>query len=114
MIICGDNHDNNLQCTFLGATMKSVPQKEQSEEDFFSNIKQSQSPILKNNKCNNKTTTSTASKENGYLTTLKNIPCLLVMLGNIPAIMGLYIPYMFLPGVRKLVTIIDTLNSLFR
>jgi len=91
-----------LACTFLGATMKSVPKKEQSEEDFFSDIKQSvESPILKNKKCTDNSTASPPSKENGYLTTLKNIPCLLVMLGNIPAIMGLYIPYMFLPGITQ-------------
>ena len=90
--------------------MKSVPKREQSEEDFFSDIKQSvESPILKNKKCTDNSTASPQSKENGYLTTLKNIPCLLVMLGNIPAIMGLYIPYMFLPGVRTLLTMIATL-----
>ena len=90
--------------------MKSVPEKEQNEEDFFSDIKQSvESPILKNKKCTDNSPASPQSKENGYLTPLKNIPCLLVMLGNIPAIMGLYIPYMFLPGVRTLLTIIATL-----
>merc|ERR1711862_333150 len=82
--------------------MKSVPKKEQNEEDFFSDIKQSvESPILKNKKCTDNSAASPPSKENGYLSTLKNIPCLLVMLGNIPAIMGLYIPYMFLPGITQ-------------
>ena len=44
--------------------------------------------------------TQVPAKENGYLRVLKNVPFLLVMLGNFPAIMGLYIPYIFLPGVR--------------
>merc|ERR1719436_2032761 len=40
-------------------------------------------------------------EENGYLTVLKNLPFSLVMLGNLPAVMGLYIPYMFLPGITQ-------------
>jgi hypothetical protein len=39
--------------------------------------------------------------ENGYLTVLKNKPFVLVMIANLPAVMGLYIPYMYLPGVSR-------------
>ena len=38
-------------------------------------------------------------EESGYLAVIKNVPFLCVMLANLPAVMGLYIPYMFLPGV---------------
>ena len=33
---------------------------------------------------------------------LKNIPFMMIMLGNLPAVMGLYIPYMFLPAVSAI------------
>ena len=90
--------------------MKSVPYKERDEEDLFTVIKkQKENPIIKK-----KLTilsesnvpkpeyfeTQVSAKENRYLAVLKNVPFLLVMLGNFPAIMGLYIPYIFLPGVR--------------
>merc|ERR1712088_72970 len=39
--------------------------------------------------------------ENGYVTVLKNLPFFLVMLANLPAVMGLYIPYMYLPGITQ-------------
>ena len=64
-----------------------------------------------------KTATEPEKSENGYVTVLKwashnggtlllhslrrNLPFFLVMLANLPAVMGLYIPYMYLPGVRK-------------
>ena len=51
-----------------------------------------------------------APKENGYLTVLKNTPFLCVMLANLPAVMGLYIPYMFLPGVSAL-SVLSQLSS---
>ena len=90
--------------------MRSVPTKKKDEEDLFTVLKQQkENPIIKK-----KLTVLSESnvpepefieaqvpaKENGYLTVLKNVPFLLVMLGNFPAIMGLYIPYIFLPGVR--------------
>ena len=90
--------------------MKSVPYKKKDEEDLFTVLKkQKENPIIKK-----KLTflsesnvpepeyieTQVHAKENGYITVLKNVPFLLVMLGNFPAIMGLYIPYIFLPGVR--------------
>ncbi len=34
----------------------------------------------------------------------RNVPFLLVMIGNLPAVMGLYIPYMFLPAVSTFPT----------
>ena len=92
--------------------MKTVPHKKSDDEDSVTEIKkQNESPIIK--KESNISTETDGSeqkdnddenvvlpKENGYLTVLKNVPFLLVMLGNLPAVMGLYIPYMFLPGVR--------------
>ena len=45
------------------------------------------------------TETALVEKENRYLTVLKNVPFLNVIFGNLPAVMGLHIPYMFLPGV---------------
>jgi len=100
-----------LACTFLGGTMRSVPTKKKDEEDLFTVLKQQkENPIIKK-----KLTFLSESnvpepefieaqvpaKENGYLTVLKNVPFLLVMLGNFPAIMGLYIPYIFLPGITQ-------------
>jgi hypothetical protein len=34
---------------------------------------------------------------------IRNVPFLMVMIGNLPAVMGLYIPYMFLPAVSDCV-----------
>ena len=90
--------------------MKNVPCKKNDEEDLFAVIKkQNENPILKKKLTFISETnipepeyieTQVPAKKNGYLTVLKNVPFLLVMLGNFPAIMGLYIPYIFLPGVR--------------
>ena len=109
--------------------MKPVPRKQKDEEDSITEMKkQNENPIIKNGasvakeeidfidgsaapesleaddsnlvKTETETETVVVEKENGYLTVLKNVPFLLVMLGNLPAVMGLYIPYMFLPGVR--------------
>ena len=90
--------------------MKSVPYKKKDEEDLFTVLKkQKENPIIKKkltflSESNvpepEYNETDVSAKENGYKTVLKNVPFLLVMLGNFPAIMGLYIPYIFLPGVR--------------
>ena len=90
--------------------MKNVPCKKNDEEDLFTVLKkQKENPIIKKKFTLLSETnvpepeyfeTQVPAKENGYLTVLKNVPFLLVMLGNFPAIMGLYIPYIFLPGVR--------------
>jgi len=48
-----------------------------------------------------KTPTEPEKSENGYVTVLKNLPFFLVMLANLPAVMGLYIPYMYLPGITQ-------------
>merc|ERR1712112_364892 len=45
--------------------------------------------------------TEPEKSENGYVTVLKNLPFFLVMLANLPAVMGLYIPYMYLPGITQ-------------
>ena len=106
--------------------MKPVPKKQKDDEDSITELKkQNENPIIKNGACvaTNEDNTIDGSvvpaleednsklveeevkvvpveKENGYITVLKNIPFLFVMLGNLPAVMGLYITYMFLPGVR--------------
>ena len=109
--------------------MKPVPRKQKDEEDSITEMKkQNENPIIKNGanvekeemdfinesrapasleaddsklvKAEAETETAVVEKENGYFTVLKNVPFLMVMLGNLPAVMGLYIPYMFLPGVR--------------
>ena len=90
--------------------MKNVPCKKNDEEDLFTVLKkQKENPIIKKKLTFISETnipeleyieTQVPAKKNGYLTVLKNVPFLLVMLGNFPAIMGLYIPYIFLPGVR--------------
>ena len=108
--------------------MKPVPRRKKDDEDSITELKnKNENPIIKNGayvakeeidfidgsaptsleaddsklvKTETETETVVLPKENGYLTVLKNVPFLLVMLGNLPAVMGLYIPYMFLPGVR--------------
>ena len=115
-----------LLCTFLGLTMKPVPKPSIADDDSVTEMKKQNANIIKNGKPFNAskeeldfidsndesskmqkpaTTTTTAETElkteNGYLTVLKNIPFFLVMLANLPAVMGLYIPYSFLPGMAK-------------
>merc|ERR1719430_739673 len=114
-----------LLCTFLGLTMKPVPRPKAEDEDSVTELKMHNGAILKNDKAFNaskeeidfidnneepvKTTTllplhdteEEKPKENGYLTVLKNVPFFLVMLANLPAVMGLYIPYMYLPGITQ-------------
>ena len=108
--------------------MKPVPRKQNDEEDSITEMTKAEwNPSIKNGAnfekeemdfidtagapssldaedsklANTEAETETAviEKENGYLKVLKNVPFLMVMLGNLPAVMGLYIPYMFLPGV---------------
>ena len=81
--------------------MKPVPRPNKDDEDSITELKK------QNEKDGDKVEASeevaaAAPKENGYLTVLKNVPFLCVMLANLPAVMGLYIPYMFLPGVSAL------------
>ena len=82
--------------------MKPVPRPNKEDEDSITELKK------QNEKDGDKAEASeevavAAPKENGYLTVLKNVPFLCVMLANLPAVMGLYIPYMFLPGVSVLI-----------
>merc|ERR1719461_198238 len=92
--------------------MKPVPRKAKDEEDSITELKKQaeERPIIKQQEapdtcCANKEAPKVeakeAAKENGYLTVIKNVPFLCVMLANLPAVMGLYIPYMFLPGITK-------------
>ena len=100
----------SVQCTLLGMTMKPVPRKAKDEEDSITELKKQteERPIIKQQEAPDtycatkeapKEEVKEAAKENGYLTVIKNVPFLCVMLANLPAVMGLYIPYMFLPGV---------------
>ena len=100
----------SVQCTLLGMTMKPVPRKAKDEEDSITELKKQteERPIIKQQEAPDtccatkeapKEEAKEAAKENGYLTVIKNVPFLCVMLANLPAVMGLYIPYMFLPGV---------------
>jgi len=117
-----------LLCTFLGLTMKPVPKPKCDSIDSITEMKQKNGPIIKNDKAFNaskedmefidnneetnkspdmlplhevKTPTEPEKSENGYVTVLKNLPFFLVMLANLPAVMGLYIPYMYLPGITQ-------------
>merc|ERR1719264_2454688 len=117
-----------LLCTFLGLTMKPVPKPKCESIDSITEMKQKNGPIIKNDKAFNaskedmefidnneetnkspdmlplhevKTPTEPEKSENGYVTVLKNLPFFLVMLANLPAVMGLYIPYMYLPGITQ-------------
>ena len=89
--------------------MRPVPRKPKDDEDSITEIKkQNENPIIKKEKddvalIEDKAGEEEAvtTKENGYLVVMKNVPFLAIMLANLPAVMGLYIPYMFLPGVRS-------------
>lgn len=91
-----------LLCTLLGLTMKPVPRTATRDQDSVTELKQQagskeEVALLEAGAAEQ----AGKDKENGYVTVLKNIPFLLVMLGNLPAVMGLYIPYMFLPGLTE-------------
>ena len=101
----------------MGATMKPVPRKPKDDEDSISELKkQNEAPIIKDQdkdqvaliqEQDRAESVEVVKKENGYLTVLKNAPFLCVMLANLPAVMGLYIPYMFLPGVSVFLTVLN-------
>ena len=83
--------------------MKPVPMPSKDEENSITEIKEN----IKKDKENEalieeSTTAAKKEEESGYLTVIKNVPFLCVMLANLPAVMGLYIPYMFLPGVSHM------------
>jgi len=118
-----------LLCTLLGLTMRPVPKPKCDSIDSITEMKKKNAPIIKNGKSFNaskeeldfidnneetskspdtlplhevKTETEPEEKsQNGYVTVLKNLPFFLVMLANLPAVMGLYIPYMYLPGITQ-------------
>ena len=84
--------------------MKPVPRKPRDDEDSITELKKQNESLVKLEKeqdDNSENETATDKKENGYLTVIKNVPFLCLMLANLPAVMGLYIPYMFLPGVSS-------------
>jgi len=116
-----------LMCTLLGATMKPVPTRKVTKRDSIEEIKEeNKKPIIKEKAFNaskeeidymdgdeatvkalpkkdeeNGKNNKQKEEKSGYLTVLKNVPFLLVMLGNLPAVMGLYIPYAFLPALTQ-------------
>lgn len=91
-----------LACTILGATMKPVPMPSRDEENSIAEIKENIKKDRENVTLIEESTNSEEKKEeSGYLAVIKNVPFLCVMLANLPAVMGLYIPYMFLPGISQ-------------
>ena len=82
--------------------MKPVPMPTKDEENSITEIKENNKKEKENEALIEESATAEKKEEeNGYLTVIKNIPFLCVMLANLPAVMGLYIPYMFLPGVSR-------------
>ena len=81
--------------------MKPVPRTNKDDEDSITELKKMNEKEGEKAEASEEVTVA-APKENGYLTVLKNVPFLCVMLANLPAVMGLYIPYMFSPGVSAL------------
>ena len=81
--------------------MKPVPRTNKDDEDSITELKKLNEKDGDTGEAG-KEVTVVSPKENGYLTVLKNMPFLCVMLANLPAVMGLYIPYIYLPGVSAL------------
>ena len=81
--------------------MKPVPRTNKDDEDSITELKKLNEKDGDTAEAS-KEVTVVSPKENGYLTVLKNMPFLCVMLANLPAVMGLYIPYIYLPGVSAL------------
>ena len=114
-----------LQCVIFGAAMKPVTAKDSkaaavelddidvekkkvntnSEEAAFVNVADMEIQEEANKE---------VVKEKGgvretletYKNLMKNVPFLLIMVGNLPAVMGLYIPYVYLPSVRFILTLL--------
>ena len=81
--------------------MKPVPRANKDDEDSITELKKQNEKDGEEAEATEEVAVA-VPKENGYLTVLKNVPFLCVMLANLPAVMGLYIPYVFLPGVSAL------------
>jgi len=106
-----------LMCTLLGLTMKPVPRGDGQDDDSITEAKKQNAikafnaskeelDFIDNNeeavKIEHKNTdVEEKGEKNGYITVLRNIPFLLVFVANLPAVMGLYIPYMYLPGITQ-------------
>lgn len=106
-----------LTCVLFGAVMKPVTASKKKTEEL-DNIDVEGDKDDKERAPNNdeneevafidgvKQTEGTGENEEAtllqtYKKLLKNPPFLLIMIGNLPAVMGLYIPYMFLPSMAK-------------
>jgi len=111
-----------LMCALFGATMKPVPIKKKDEEDSICELKK-QNTELKDMKegpyadediafidgqgegekpaIQHNTDNKQEKSKSGVLTLLKNPAFLMIMIANLPAVMGLYIPYMFLPAMSE-------------
>merc|ERR1719167_632671 len=90
-----------LACTFLGLTMKSVPDKREHDEEKFNPNKR---PILKKGVFKKDEIVAEeveAGQKPGAFAVFKSYPYLLVAFANLPALMALYIPYMFIPGMTQ-------------
>ena len=101
-----------MQCVFLGFTMKSVPPKENKNEDLLE-IEKTDCRKCKVIKSDSDDDMEEVREKipNNNVKVLKNIPFALIAFGNIPAMMALYLPYMFLPGVSiNFATFFETLS----
>lgn len=106
-----------LLCALFGLTMKPVPLKKPDEEDSLTEIKRENTSAgpysdaefdyMDGEKVNGReqlqleTQTEEKPVNGGICQTLRNPAFLLIMLANLPAVMGLYIPYMFLPAMSE-------------
>jgi len=107
-----------LFCALYGLTMKPVPLRKPDEEDSMTELKAKEKenesgPYSnaefdymdgENGSVDPKHETQVdikKSEKTGIWKTLRNPAFLLIMLGNLPAVMGLYIPYMFLPAMSE-------------
>jgi len=99
-----------LSCVLFGAVMKPVTasKKKGLELDAIDIEEVKDEKEIENEEVafiNGVKQTETDKEELTLLQTyknlVKNVPFLLIMIGNLPAVMGLYIPYMFLPSMAK-------------
>jgi len=97
-----------LQCVIFGAAMKPVTanhskaveldnmdvEKKKEEEAAFVSVTDMEIQDGASDDVGGASSTWVAYKK-----LARNVPFLLIMLGNLPAVMGLYIPYVFLPSM---------------
>jgi MFS family permease len=105
-----------LLCALFGMAMKPVPLRKPDEEDSVTEMKRQNDSgpysdaefdymdgekIPASEELKLETQVEENAPKTGICQTLRNPAFLLIMLGNLPAVMGLYIPYMFLPAMSE-------------